>query len=214
MSSSNPPTSPSTLYPVSIWEGFGIAMGAVVLVVVALMGLTHKAVRNSTDPERARAIAQSIMSYDIPGGSQGEFGLNIGSVKMAVVSSADSTTTDQVELLLARTPIESRARLGYADGESDFSLLSMPGFSISYDIDGEFQATATREEPRALCNVITPVTVSEGTALLPGAVVPIAAVRYEATAVLDEQRHLVVLMSVGEHASITASEVFNSLNCR
>lgn len=217
------PEAVSLQYPVSIWEGIGIMAGAVVLGLIGLLGLGSKAISNSTDPERAEAIANSIMHYTLPGASQGVFGLNIGSIKMAVISSRPPATPvdlsqanapTQVELLIARTPLTSRARFTPTDGDSDFSLVSVPGFSISYDIQGEFEAHATRDESRELCEAPTVVTVQEGVTLLPEASRPVPAVRYEATAVLDDQRHQVILVAIGQEAQTVAADVFTSLRCR
>ncbi|GAB4156298.1 MAG: hypothetical protein Fur0046_36250 [Cyanobacteria bacterium J069] len=220
---------PPTVYRMSLLEGGAIALGGLLVIVGGIIGLGDKAVRNATDPARAEAIARSIVDYQIPGQVHGLFGLNLGSVKMGVVtnappdasvqprdSSGQPNTGDRtrVELLVARTPLSSRNRIRHTDGESDFSLLSLPGVSISYEIQGEFQPTSSRDQTGLLCDVTTRLNVEEGTARLADSPRPIPAIRYEASIELDAQNHSVVLMAIGQNARQTARQVFGSLRCR
>ncbi len=207
---------------VSLWEGMAIATGALLLAVAGLGGLSNKAARNATDSDRAVAIAHSIMDYRIPGNVMGTFGLNIGSVKLAVVSNApasgspDSTTdpnlNTRVELLVARTPLGTRTRVRTPKSGSDFDLLSLPGLSISYDIQGDFQETRSLNRLSALCGVVTTVTIRHGIAtLLDGTSYP--AVRYESSSILDDRYYSIILMAIGRNAQDTAEQLFNSLQC-
>ncbi len=207
---------------VSVWEGMAIATGALLLVVAGLGGLSNKAARNATDSDRAVAIAQSIMDYRIPGKVMGTFGLNIGSVKLAVVSNApapgnpDSNTDPylktRVELLVARTPLGTRTSASTPNSGSDFDLLSLPGLSISYDIQGDFQETRSLNRRSALCGVVTTVTIRDGIAtLLDGTSYP--AVRYESSSILDDRYYSIILMAIGRNAQGTAEQLFNSLQC-
>ena len=110
-------TQSPTPYPVSVWEGIAIALGAIALGITALIGLGAKAARNTLDPQRAEAIARSLMEYEIPGGSHGVVGINIGGLKAAVIHSSsygpglarDGKQGDykppEVELLIAEDPV-------------------------------------------------------------------------------------------------------------
>ncbi|MFQ3617700.1 MAG: hypothetical protein SNJ57_16125 [Cyanobacteriota bacterium] len=251
----NEPTSP-TVYRMSLREGGAIALGGLLVIVGGIVGLGDKAIRNATDPARAEAIAQSIMNYRIPGKVTGLFGINIGSVKMGVVTNAPQDMSSsvpsgvslsssspiqsnvsfdesldepaelpdaslqhsgdrtRVDLLVARTPLSARSRMNHASGESDFNLLSLPGVSISYEIQGEFQPITSREQPEVLCNVPTLINIEEGNALLEDSPRPVPAIRYEATIELDEQNHSIILMAIGQDAKETARQVFESLRCR
>ena len=107
----NFPESPPQ-YPVSLWEGIGIAVGAVLLVAVGLAGLGIKALNNAFNPQRAEAIARSVITYQIPGGTEGLFGANLGGAKVAVVGSNAppkgisevAPPLPAIELLVARIP--------------------------------------------------------------------------------------------------------------
>lgn len=216
-------SSPVVQYHVSVWEGIAIAAGALFLVVAGLGGLGNKAARNATDSDRAVAIAHSIMDYQIPDDVTGTFGLNVGSIKMAVVSNAppadspggitaDPNLRTRVELLVARTPLGTRTRVSDPKSGSDFDLLSLPGLSISYDIQGDFQATRSIARRSALCDVVTTVTVRDGMAtLLNGASYP--AVRYESSSLVDDRNYSIILLAVGHNAKAIAEDVFNSLQC-
>jgi len=251
---------PPTVYRMSLREGGAIALGGLLVIVGGIVGLGEKAIRNATDPARAEAIARSLMDYRIPGQVHGLFGINIGSVKMGVVTNAPLTgspdvissvqssmsssgatsipangTPDgpssiptgvaepsqtrsgdrtRVELLVARTPLSARSRMNHASNESDFNLLSLPGVSISYEIQGEFQPMTSRNRPGFLCEVPTLINIEEGNALLADSPRPVPAIRYEATIELDEQNHSIILMAIGQDAEETAQRVFESLRCR
>jgi hypothetical protein len=104
--------------------------------------------------------------------------------------------------------------MNHASNESDFNLLSLPGVSISYEIQGEFQPMTSRNQPGFLCEVPTLINIEEGNALLADSPRPVPAIRYEATIELDEQNHSIILMAIGQDAEETAQRVFESLRCR
>lgn len=211
-------------YRVSIWEGVGILAGAAFLVLFGLFGLVNKAARNASNPPRAEAIAQSLISYRFPGDSQGVFGVNIGSVKMAVVAtpgidangSGIVTAPDNaVELLVARTPLSYQTDIHTPDANADtLNLISFAGFSVSYDLEGQFASTTARQERRRFCNVPVTIEIREGTVTPANTTTPVPAVRYEAIAPLDNWEHLVVLTAIGSSAQQNAESVFESLQCR
>ena len=211
-------------YRVSIWEGVGILAGAACLVMFGLFGLVNKAARNASNPQRAEAIAQSLLSYRFPGESQGVFGVNIGSVKMAVVATpgidanAEGTVTapdNAVELLVARTPLSYQTSIDTSDANAEtLNLISFAGFSVSYDLEGQFTSTTTRQERRQFCGVSVAVEIREGTVMPANTTTPVPAVRYEAIAPLDNWEHLVILTAIGQKSQQNAESVFQSLQCR
>lgn len=213
------------LYPVSVWEGIAITVGALLLGFAGFVGLMDKAVRNATNPKRAEAIAQSLMEYSIPGGSQGVFGIHIGSLKMAVVTSTETATpasTDfaplpTIELLAARTPLrQSNPDDGQTSALVDtFNLVSVGSFSVAYNLAGNFQITSVQQPARSFCGTTVPVTIQQGS-LMPDnpELAPLPAVRYEASTVLSGRQHQVVLTAIGSEAAANAERVFASLECR
>lgn len=206
--------------PVHWWEGLGITAGAVLLVMAGLMGLGEKAIRTATNPARAEAIAQSLADYSLPGGSKGVFGINIGSIKMAVVTNPPSKLEpSSVELLIARTPITTDPEAIAASPEAvstpdNFILVSFGSFSLAYDLEGQFQTQSTQQERKLFCDNVVPVTIRRGsvTSDSGGSVLP--AVRYEATSQIDDREHQIILTTAGDEAQKHAEAVFTSLRCR
>lgn len=214
---------PQIQYPVSVWEGIAIASSAVLLVIAALTGLGFKIIRNAFAPQRAEAIAHNLIDYQIPGGSQGAFSLNIGGAKMAVVTSprslkgvaGNSTSTGNsppdVELIVAKTPIDRET----VDNNSieDFNpAFSFLGLSFSYQSDSGFQTTSSRLENKPFCGVTVPVTIQEGQQTLQGTTMP--AIKYSVRVTLENHQNLVVLTASGKNAERNAAKVFNSLKCK
>ncbi|WNZ22823.1 hypothetical protein HJG54_08110 [Leptolyngbya sp. NK1-12] len=216
-------------YPVSIWEGVAITAGAVLLVIAGLAGLGIKALGNAFDAERAEAIAQSLMTYEIPGGSRGFFGTNIGGGKMAVVTSIATVTPatspgaspqspqsiPTVELFLARMPLvapETATEEPNPSPEPRNELFS--GFSFSFQDPATFQVNEARTEEKPVCGMITPVEIQQGSLTVASDAAPLPAVKYEAKRVLDDESHIVVISALGDRAAEQANQVFNSLVCQ
>lgn len=209
----------SVQHPVSIWEGMAILGGAILLIAAGLAGLGVKALGNAFDSQRAEAIARSLMEYQIPGGSKGFFGTNIGGGKMAVITSNETVMleaqqTPAIELFTARMPLNR---------ETDTEAKSVPtpqpenelfsGFSFSYQDPTAFQITQAQVEQRPFCGALTPVEVQQGVLTIAGGTNPVAAMKYEVKRVLDDDSHIVVISALGDKAAQQAAAVFNSLRC-
>ncbi|MCU0571162.1 MAG: hypothetical protein MUF49_31930 [Oculatellaceae cyanobacterium Prado106] len=211
----------STQYAVSIWEAIAIFTGAILLVAVGVAGLGVKALNNAFDPRRAEAIAQSLVDYRIPGGSTGTFGANFGGAKVAVVTSTRTTVpgsvlTDAiappaVELFVARIPINEVTQA--VETEEDLGNEFFSGFSFSSQGGGEFQPQARRIEPKQFCETSVPVTIQEGSLVLPDASV-IPAVQYETRILNDSESYIAVISALGTTAAQDAAAVFDSLQCK
>ncbi|MCU0523992.1 MAG: hypothetical protein MUF72_04110 [Elainella sp. Prado103] len=211
-------------HEVSVWEGIAITGGAVLIVAAGLIGLGVKALGNAFDADRAEAIAQSLMNYEIPGGSQGFFGTNIGGGKMAVVASTDLLPIPAevapipiVELFLARMPLPAVTELETATGTeaspvADNGLFA--GFSFSYPDPAAFQVETERIDQKLLCESLVPVTIQQGRLTLQPEVAPVPAIRYEVKRPSEAESNLVVISAVGEAAADRAEQVFNSLVCQ
>ena len=228
MTDSTPATDDvSPQYRVSVWEAIAITTGAVLLVVIGLAGLGVKALGNAFDPRRAEAIARSVATYSLPGGSKGLFSANFGGGKLAVVTSdvvteipantlpPGTTPPAQVELFLAQIPVTEAANEPQSD-EATANVqneLFLSGFSFSYQAPEAFQVNASHTENKSFCGAIVPVTIQEGI-LTPGAGVPsIPAVRYQAEAKLSEDTRVAIVSAVGVDAQTNAASVFSSLQC-
>ncbi|HEY9697503.1 MAG TPA: hypothetical protein V6D10_09575 [Trichocoleus sp.] len=217
----------STRYRVSVWETIAITSGAILLVAIGLAGLGIKALGNAFDPRRAEAIARSIATYSMPGGSKGMFGANFGGGKLAVITSNSltempanmlppgTTPPAQVELLIARIPVTEAANVPRSDEtETDVqNELFLSGFSFSYQAPEAFQVNATHTENKSFCGAIVPVIIQEGTLTPVVGVSPIPAVRYQADVKLSEDTRVAIVSAVGADAQTRAATVFNSLRC-
>jgi hypothetical protein len=211
---------PSTHYSVSIWEAIAIFAGAILLVAVGVAGLGLKALNNAFDPQRAEAIAQSLIDYNIPGGSQGTFGTNLGGAKVAVIASThklprqlpEVLPPSEVELFIARIPINEVTNA--VDSEEDPNNEFFPGFAFSSQTEGTFQPKTTHIEPLQFCGSLTPVTIQEGTLVLSDQTPPIPAVQYQARMVDEAERNIAVLSAAGQNAKDNAAQVFASLKCK
>lgn len=213
-------TSPKFIsqYPVSIWETLGITAGAIGLVAIGLAGLGVKALNNAFYPERAEAIAHSIMDYSIPGGSRGVFGTNLGGARVAVVASqtppqgvraVSSEDLPSIELLVAQIPVSQETQEIEREATSDF----FSGFSFSYQSPEAFQLSRTHTEQREFCGEMAPITVHEGTLTLSDQATQVPAMKYEVNVDRQENNFIAILVTVGQEASTNAETVFRSLRC-
>jgi hypothetical protein len=211
---------PSTQYSVSIWEAIAIFAGAILLTAIGVAGLGLKALNNAFDPRRAEAIAQSLVTYDIPGGAQGTFGTNLGGAKVAVVASTRKVPLQipeiqppaEIELFIARIPINEVTNAVDAEDEDNNEFFS--GFSFSSQVEGAFQPSTSRTEPRLFCGGMTEVTIQEGALVLSDQTPPIPAVQYQVKMVNDADRNIAVLSAAGQNAKQNAAQVFASLKCK
>jgi hypothetical protein len=202
-------------YRVSIWEVIAITGGAVLLVATGLLGLGMKAMGNAFDPQRAEAIARSLMQYEIPGGSKGFFGTNIGGGKMAVVTStipaAPGQSTPAVELFFARTPVSDSAKSEDADTPPQPQNELFSGFSFSYQDPAAFQIETDRVEQKPFCGTVVPVEIQTGRLTNGSTTLP--AIKYQITRILENDNHVVVISALGDQAASKADQVFNALRC-
>jgi hypothetical protein len=213
-------------YKVSIWEGLAVVGGAMLIIATGLAGLGLKALGNAFNPQRAEAIAQSVIGYQIPGGSQGFFGANIGGGKIAVVTSTATVTVPSpqagepqfistVELFFAQMPLEE------AKSEDGAAAVVPPpenelfsGFSFAFQDPAQFQIQQAQTEQKAFCGTVVSVEMEQGQLTLNEGSTPIPAVKYELKRVLETQSQVIVISTVGDQAKAKADQVFASLSCK
>lgn len=220
MENSNSVTSSATtLYSVSIGEAIAIFAGAIFLIGVGVAGLGLKTLNNAFDSKRAEAIAQSLIEYNIPGGSEGTFGTNLGGAKVAVIASTRKLPVlqpqvlppSEIELFIARIPINEVTTV---DSEEEFSNEFFPGFSFSSQVEAAFKPLTSRTETREFCGVPTQIIIQEGSLVLSDQTPPIPAVQYQARVVKNAERNVAVLSTAGQNAKENAAKVFESLKCK
>lgn len=193
-------------YKVSVWETVAIVLGAIATLGVGLTGLALKFLSNAATPQRAEAIASNIMSYSLPGRTQGLLGVNIAGAKVALVASEGEEP--DIQLLVARVPISQEAGRRRIDRILD-------SIALGADED-ELKTKTVRVENKNLCGVPTPVAVREGKLKYPGSGEQ-ATVIYRASVTLEDSRYVVNLLTNGQNietAAEKAETVFNSLQCR
>jgi hypothetical protein len=193
-------------YSVSLWEGALIVMGAIGLVGVALAGLGVKVLSNAFDPIRAEAIARSLIDYRIPSGSQGIFGINIGSAKLAWVRS--QANPPDVILFVGRTPLDKDNDGDQQNLRQDFET------PPSEDARQSFQVDSATTENRLLCGKTIPVQIAQGQQTFGDSSAPVPAIRYTATIPGNSTEKVVILTTNGKDAKQKAEIIFQSLKCR
>lgn len=223
-SSDHSSSEPLPQYPVSIWEGIAIALGAMLIVAVGLAGLAARFFNHSIDPQRATAIARSLMDYEIPGGSQGVFGANIGGAKVALVSSQSfprnveelqaktATQLNGIELFIAKVPIGIDTETEEAESSTQDPYST--DFASPYRSGEDFNPTATRVIERSLCNITVPIRIQEGELVLAPQAPALKAIKYDAVATTSDSKRLVTLVAIGPQAAQHSEAVFTSLRCK
>ncbi len=196
----------TTQYPVRVWEVILIVMGAIALIGAGLIGLAMEASTNALDPKRAEAIAKSLIDYKIPSGSQGVFGINIGSAKLAWVRS--STNPPDVLLFVGKTPIAKET------DKNTFSQDFEDTASSSNNVDQQFTVTAYSTENKEFCSKIVPDKVEEGQQTYSNQPSPVPAIRYTASLAEGNSQRVVILIANGGNAREKATAIFNSLYCK
>lgn len=193
-------------YKVSAWETMAVVLGAIATLGVGLTGLAMKFLSNAATPQRAEAIASDIMSYTLPGNSQGLLGVKIAGAKVALVASEGDEP--DIQLLMARVPVDQESGRRRIDRILD---------SIALGADEEeLKIKSVREENRSLCGKTTSVTVREGLLKYPDSPEK-ATVIYRANVILGDSRYVVNLLTNDANVDLARKKaigVFNSLQCR
>jgi hypothetical protein len=225
--------SSSSTPAVSFWEVVMVLAGAVLLAIAGALGLVIKFINNAEDPQRAKAIANSLIDYSIPGGAVGAFGANVGGAKIALIVSQELVNQElfseaplqqqgvstfaaaiapppMAELFVARVPLDRRTSQETTATEH----LTFPGMLFSYEPEGVFQLDSSRTENQFLCGAIAPITIQIGQLQLAESSVQIPAVRYDANVVLNSYNLIVTLSTLGADAEENAAAIFQSLQCQ
>ncbi len=193
-------------YKVSGWETMAVVLGAIATLGVGLTGLAMKFLSNAATPQRAEAIASNIMSYTLPGDSQGLLGVNIAGAKVALVASEGDEP--DIQLLMARVPVDQESGRRRIDRILD---------SIALGADEEeLKIKSVREENHSLCGQTTGVTVREGLLKYPDSPEK-ATVIYRANVILGDSRYVVNLLANDTNLDLARKKaigVFDSLQCR
>ena len=188
-------------YPVRILELLLIIMGAFALVSIALIGLGNKMLNNMFDSDKAEAIAKSLFDYEIPGGSVGKVGINIGEKQMAIVNSLSNPP--DITVFVSQVPVDRIKPESSLDLDIIFQDLFQDSFSpTSYSV-----------ENKQLCGQTVSVSIQEGQETLDNQI-PIPVIRYIAKVIDNGVEKNVDIVVSGKNAKDNAAKVFDSLHCR
>lgn len=183
-------------YPVKAGEVVLIALGALVLAASGLGGIWYKALKNAYTPQRAEAIARSIVEYQFPGAASGVFGLNLGGSRFAEVQSTQMPPDVILLVGVTTDPYAGSQMVSFAE-----------------DPNLPFRTTASRTLLKHFCGVKVPVLIEEGTQVLSnGSVLP--AVRYGAHVTQGNVERWVQLTTNGSGFLEKAEQVFTTLKCK
>lgn len=194
----------SELYTVKIWEVILIILGAIALLGAGLSGLGAKLLVNMFEPERAETIAKSLIDYQIPGGSQGVAGMNVGAEKFAIVKS-NSNPPDLI-LSVSKTPI------GQATDDLDFSLEEE--ISLQENINGKFVISRSSQINKIFCDRKLPVIAQYGQQNLSDSSHSLPAIQYSLKTTKDNIEYAISLLAIGTNAQDKVNRVFSSFKCK
>ncbi|MUH01497.1 hypothetical protein F7734_58240 [Scytonema sp. UIC 10036] len=190
-------------YKVTLLEIIAVFFGAIFLVMIGITGLAIQFTTNAFKPQRAEAIARSIMNYSFPDGSQGVLGLNLAGAQIALITS--NGDNPDIRLLVARVVIDSQTDKKQVEQILDSTFLG--------DRDN-FQVSTSRSEPKKLCGSPTQVTVEEGVTKSPDDAKTQFTISYKTSVVIGKNRYFVIVLAHGADGVQKAETVFNSLRCK
>ena len=185
-------------YSVTLLEAFGITLGAIALVLAGSVRLAQKYIGNMSDPNRAETIARSLIDYEIPGGSRGFFGINIGGEKTAIINSINNlqnTDTPELEIIAAKVP-NTRTE-------------NIANFLLSSSFESE-SASAVKQN---FCGRSTSMLIETGQKTLSDEKTKVRAVKYTLKALVGNHERQVIITAVGQNAEKNAKVVLESLRC-
>jgi hypothetical protein len=194
----------SEQYTVKIWEVILIILGAIGLFGAGLSGLGAKLLVNMFEPERAETIAKSLIDYQMPSGSEGVAGMNVGAEKFAIVKS-NSNPPDLI-LSVSKTPI------GQAKDDLDFSLEEE--VSLQENINGKFVVSHSSQINKFFCDRQLPVTAQYGKQTLSDSSHSLPAIQYSLKTTKDNIEYVVSLLAIGTNAQNKVDRVFSSFKCK
>ncbi|MFB2839566.1 hypothetical protein [Floridanema evergladense] len=196
---------PKELDRVKLLDWVMIIGGAIAIGTTGIIGLGIKAYNNALDPQRAEAVAKTMINYRIPGGSQGKFGIKFAGMKLAIVHS--KTSPPDVEIFVMQTPLNRDTQ-----NQEDIERIRTPLEPTPI----EFEVTSSSIQKLKFCNIPMDVTIDQGDYTLEKddqtSIVP--AVQYSASTIKNEQRLIVEVQALGKNAKQKALAVFQSIKCK
>lgn len=179
--------------------GILVLVGIALIAITMFLGYQFLKSRISTEPEKAKALAQEIMDYDIPGGSKGTAAVIMG-YKMAIVQSLE--TYPNITLVLAAA-VKSRSSDFQQSVEQQLNNLSKREHIL---------VNTTENLSQKLCGQDTTVIVKEGTMKIKDEEIPITSC--ETFINHNDKIIFALVLSKGDNHRQQALKVIGSLQCK
>ncbi|NJO43445.1 MAG: hypothetical protein HC769_05870 [Cyanobacteria bacterium CRU_2_1] len=204
--------SPEARRSPNIFKWVAIGCGTVLVLLIGLgIGLffwARQALNLSFDSKQAELTAQSIMDYQIPGGSQGVVSTKFGGIELAGITS--TSNPEGVFLFLGRVTGEAQGNSAEIQESMQDSLERQMGENIT--------VTSERTESRQLCGQTVDVTITEGQQTRDGQSdsqeLAEPALTYQTSLTHNGNLLFVSLTTIGADAQPIAEQIFDSLNCK
>ncbi len=191
-------------YPVKLYEIFGVAFGAILIVAFALYELANQFFTKIKNPAQAESIVEQVVEYKMPGGSQGLKSLKTNTEAFALVGNRQNPPS--LLLLVSKTPVEKH------DGEAAINLVDE--LNIPTALVGTWQSVRTTVENKRFCDQIMPVTVRQGAYRLIESPRQLVEVReYMIVQPLKNTQHRIQLFGIGTEGARQLETVFRSFTC-
>lgn len=145
--------------------------------------------------------AQTILKYQIPGGSQGVVSFSLGPIDFAGVTSRN----EGVVLMVGRVGAEVLNEIDRQELEANFRE------GVSEFRSEDVNITVERSESRRLCDQAISLLILEGESQEGSTTVP--SVVYQSAVLHQEDLLMFLLISTGNNALSQAERVFASLDC-
>jgi hypothetical protein len=194
---------PNQLDRVKLLDWVMIIGGAIALIATGMIRLGFKAYNNALDPQRAEAVAKSIIDYRIPGGTQGKFGIKFAGIKLAIVHS--KTSPADVEIFVMQTPLNRDT-----SRQEQIERIRTP----LEPTPTQFEVVSSSKENLKFCNQPLNVTIYEGSYTLEDQTSRLPAVQFSANTTFKNERLIVEVQALGKNAKQKALNVFQSIKCK
>lgn len=203
-----PPPSPEAKTSGNVLKWLGIGCGAfIVLAIAGIAGMFFLAKQFfdlSFDSKKAEQIANSIMDYQIPGGSRGIMSMDVSGVEIAGLMSASNP--EDAMLILGKVPPALQSSSAEFQDSFQRSLQQQQGST--------FKEISNRTESRPLCGQTVTLSISEGEQMSAGSSTAVPAFTYQTSVTHNQNLLFVALTTTGTDAKAIADQIFNSLTCK
>lgn len=190
----------------NVWKWVGIGCAGMLVVgigaIAAIVYFVQRTVNMSFDADSAEAIANEIIDYEIPGGSEGFMSMDMGMFKMAGILSA---TNPEGTILLV-------GQISEATMQGDPAAMERAMQESMEDQAGSIQVQEQRIEPRELCGQTVQATILTGEQVVGGQTVP--ALTYQAFTTHNGEGLFISLTTSGSDATAQADMIWDSLACK